>query len=155
MDISSPGKARSYSSPSRLRTYSSPVRVPSAASTPKIPKRRLPFDQHEQYVQEENELQAGDEYKQKSSPETSETLVEDSSKDSAKQQSCCTPKIQTSFVLCFGFLCFGASMAIIGPTVLELGCLIGSDVGAMSWVFFAQTSSALIGAICSGIIIDR
>lgn len=67
----------------------------------------------------------------------------------------CSPKIQTSFILCCGFLCFGASMAIIGPTVLELGCLTGEDVGNMSWVFFAQTCSALAGAICSGIITDR
>ena len=67
----------------------------------------------------------------------------------------CSPKIQSSFILCCGFLCFGASMAIIGPTVLELGCLTGEDVGNMSWVFFAQTCSALAGAICSGVITDR
>lgn len=72
-----------------------------------------------------------------------------------ERESCCTFKVRNSFVLCCGFLCFGASMAILGPTILEMGCLIGSDVGSMSWVFFSQSCSALIGAICSGFIIDR
>ena len=75
--------------------------------------------------------------------------------DFEERESCCTFKVRSSFVLCCGFLCFGASMAILGPTILEMGCLIGSDVGSMSWVFFSQSCSALIGAICSGFIIDR
>jgi len=72
-----------------------------------------------------------------------------------EREYCCTYKVRNSLVLCCGFLCFGASMAILGPTILEMGCLIGSDVGSMSWVFFSQSCSALIGAICSGFIIDR
>ena len=72
-----------------------------------------------------------------------------------EREYCCSYKVRNSFVLCCGFLCFGASMAILGPTILELGCLIGNDVGSMSWVFFSQSCSALIGAICSGFIIDR
>ena len=75
--------------------------------------------------------------------------------DYEERETCCTYKVRNSFILCCGFLCFGASMAIMGPTILELGCLIGSDVGSMSWVFFSQSCSALFGAICSGFIIDR
>ena len=75
--------------------------------------------------------------------------------DFEEREGCCTYKIRNSFILCCGFLCFGASMAIMGPTILELGCLIGSDVGSMSWVFFSQSCAALFGAICSGFIIDR
>jgi len=81
--------------------------------------------------------------------------MNDTTDDTQASKKICTPRIQSSFVLCCGFLCFGSSMAIIGPTVLELGCLTGEDVGAMSWVFFAQTFSALLGAIFSGIITDR
>jgi len=82
--------------------------------------------------------------------------IDNSFEDSvSSEHKTCSPKIQSSFILCCGFLCFGASMAIIGPTVLELGCLTGEDVGNMSWVFFAQTCSALAGAICSGVITDR
>ena len=109
---------------------------PRAASTPKISKSIIPMD----------DPVAGE-------PSNQRALnVED---EDSIQGKVCTPKIQSSFVLCCGFLCFGSSMAIIGPTVLELGCLTGEDVGQMSWVFFAQTCSALLGAICSGIITDR
>lgn len=130
---------------------------PRASSTPKIPKRNLPMDSpqtshrhtprgsiHNRHGNnEEVDIQLND---------TTDTMNLTSS---SKLQQFCTPKIQSSFVLCCGFLCFGSSMAIIGPTVLELGCLTGQDVGAMSWVFFAQTFSALLGAIFSGIITDR
>lgn len=112
---------------------------PRAASTPKIPKRKLP---HEEETPPHKPTQAN-----------LEDAIPQDSYDT--QQAKCTPKIQASFVLCCGFLCFGSSMAIIGPTILELGCLTGEDVGAMSWVFFAQTCSALLGAIGSGIITDQ
>eukprot|EP00111_Clytia_hemisphaerica_P018702 TCONS_00055262-protein len=118
---------------------------PRASSTPKIPKRTLPLDTTP--PPQRHTPRNGGDINIQLNDTTDESLQ-------AKQQ-LCTPKIQSSFVLCCGFLCFGSSMAIIGPTVLELGCLTGQDVGAMSWVFFAQTFSALLGAIFSGVITDR
>ncbi len=157
----------------------SPVlsRPHSAATTPKIPIRSSLIDklgssrknsrnEHESREkpseQEETEKHEGeDQFKERadvtkygtepispSKPLLSESVYEE-------RETCCTYKIRNSFILCCGFLCFGASMAIMGPTVLELGCLIGTDVGEMSWVFFSQACSALLGAICSGFIIDR
>eukprot|EP00794_Sanderia_malayensis_P006179 gene6179-6893_t len=162
----------------------SPVksRPHSAASTPKIPVRSALInklqhndkDHHYQRlrtntgdsateinVKEQQEGQ--DEYKErphekmtKSGQDPVEpTPQHDQLSMYEERETCCTYKIRNSFVLCCGFLCFGASMAIMGPTVLELGCLIGTDVGTMSWVFFSQACSALLGAICSGFIIDR
>lgn len=130
---------------------------PRASSTPKIPKRTLPLDSSSPKTSHRNTPRSqhhhhnnGDEIDIQLNDTTDTADL-----TSSKMQQMCTPKIQSSFVLCCGFLCFGSSMAIIGPTVLELGCLTGQDVGAMSWVFFAQTFSALLGAIFSGIITDR
>lgn len=127
---------------------------PRASSTPKIPKRTLPLDSSSPKPSHRHtprgQHHAGDEIDIQLNDTTDTADL-----TSSKMQQMCTPKIQSSFVLCCGFLCFGSSMAIIGPTVLELGCLTGQDVGAMSWVFFAQTFSALLGAIFSGIITDR
>lgn len=122
-----------------------PKTRPRAASTPKIPKRKLgnaPHTPKKEKIKEEP-------------TDTSVNVTSETTESTPHKKNICTPKIQSSFVLCCGFLCFGSSMAIIGPTVLELGCLTGQDVGSMSWVFFAQTCSALFGAICSGIITDR
>jgi len=135
------------------RKSSSPQPVgarPRAASTPKIPKRILPNDRKDLYSPRSTPSSHHEQ------PQKLNDLNSNDSNDTlAEKKKVCTPKIQSSFVLCCGFLCFGSSMAIIGPTVLELGCLTGEDVGMMSWVFFAQTCSALMGAICSGIITDR
>jgi len=125
---------------------------PRAASTPKIPKRTLPACEEDSARNEKTgcNIHLNDIKDSQDSHTRGEAL-----KNHDADKKLCAPKIQASFVLCCGFLAFGSSMAIIGPTVLELGCLIGADVGQMSWVFFAQTCSALFGAICSGVITDR
>ena len=127
---------------------------PRASSTPKIPKRTLPLDSSSPQTSHRHTPRSNHRNNDEIDIQLNDT-TDTADLTSSKLQQVCTPKIQSSFVLCCGFLCFGSSMAIIGPTVLELGCLTGQDVGAMSWVFFAQTFSALLGAIFSGIITDR
>ncbi|XP_002156593.2 major facilitator superfamily domain-containing protein 4A [Hydra vulgaris] len=122
-----------------IKNQSPTAYEPCASSTPRVPKKGILNDKRRNSGLSENAIESDD-----SKNDTSIT-----------KKTFCTPKIEASFVLCCGFLCFGSSMAIIGPTVLELGCLTGEDVGQMSWVFFAQTSSALMGAIFSGVITDR
>lgn len=112
-------------------------------------------DEYKERVQSEN-AEAGPSQMNDSQAQTlQESPTRSVVSDYEERETCCTYKVRNSFILCCGFLCFGASMAIMGPTILELGCLIGSDVGSMSWVFFSQSCSALFGAICSGFIIDR
>lgn len=164
--------------------YPSPFksRPNSAATTPKTPARSSTIEKAETIrkstkvcdakTSPREEVFNFNDIKDASSPEnmqagtaygnTENCPIDDSPDKKISQLSefeereyCCTYKVRNSFVLCCGFLCFGASMAILGPTILEMGCLIGSDVGSMSWVFFSQSCSALIGAICSGFIIDR
>lgn len=167
-----------YPSPFKSRPH-------SAATTPKIPVRSSTIDQAKRKTSKnhdvenfsprgEEELYELSDIKESYSAEAVKTSTpkgeraskenesnETSEKNAAnrsefeEREFCCTYKIRNSFVLCCGFLCFGASMAILGPTILEMGCLIGNDVGSMSWVFFSQSCSALVGAICSGFIIDR
>lgn len=172
MDKPSPVKSRPHSAAS---TPKIPVR---SSLIEKLEKTRKHSKQHEHehakdhehdhakgHTSQENSGAPGaeyeDEYKERvhenrpnSNLATPEKSIANQS-DYEERETCCTDKIRNSFVLCCGFLCFGASMAIMGPTVLELGCLIGSDVSTMSWVFFSQACSALLGAICSGFIIDR
>ncbi len=166
MDKPSPAKSRPH----------------SAASTPKIPvrsslieklenQRKHSKEHHYEQIKSSSDdhgsterlLEGEDAYKERVHGDLTKAGTDPTPDSNAvlnqsvyeEKETCCTYKIRNSFILCCGFLCFGASMAIMGPTVLELGCLIGTDVGTMSWVFFSQACSALLGAICSGFIIDR
>lgn len=56
---------------------------------------------------------------------------------------------------CGSFLTFGMAAAVIGPTLLELGCVAGRPVNIISWVFFSQALSALFGSSVGGIMADR
>ncbi|XP_048584285.1 major facilitator superfamily domain-containing protein 4A isoform X2 [Nematostella vectensis] len=59
-------------------------------------------------------------------------------------------------IMCCGcFFSFGTTMAILGPTLIELGHLVGHGLDMMSWLFFTQAAYALLGAIMAGIILDR
>lgn len=61
----------------------------------------------------------------------------------------------TTVMCCGCFFSFGTTMAIIGPTLIELGHLVNHGLNMMSWLFFTQAAYALLGAVMSGIIIDR
>ncbi|XP_032217766.1 major facilitator superfamily domain-containing protein 4A [Nematostella vectensis] len=56
---------------------------------------------------------------------------------------------------CGAFLTFGMAAAVIGPTLLELGCVTSRPVNSMGWIFFSQALSALFGSSISGIMADR
>lgn len=59
--------------------------------------------------------------------------------------------------LCFcgAFLSFGISEAIIGPTLLELGCLTGRGVNRIAWIVFTQAFSAWFGSLTGGLLAER
>lgn len=109
-----------------------------AATTPRIPKWKLPTD-----VPKDLYLVDSDE-------STSNSTVN----VSGEIEQTCKSKTQSSFALCLSFMAFGSSMAILGPTALELGCLIGAEISQMSWIFFTQACSAMLGASSSGVLLD-
>lgn len=61
----------------------------------------------------------------------------------------------TTILCCGCFFSFGTTMAIIGPTLIELGHLVNHGLNMMSWLFFTQAAYALLGAVMAGIIVDR
>ena len=56
---------------------------------------------------------------------------------------------------CCAFLSFGMSEAIIGPTVLELGCRTNRGVTKIAWIVFVQAFSAWFGSLTGGILAER
>ena len=56
---------------------------------------------------------------------------------------------------CSVFWSFGVCVAFLGPTLLDLGCVTGSDMQTISWVFFAQLLCSLIGSIVAGYLAQR
>ena len=58
-------------------------------------------------------------------------------------------------VYCSVFCTFGVCVAILGPTLTDLGCLTSSDIKSMSWVFFAQFLFVLVGSMCSGYLVNK
>ena len=56
---------------------------------------------------------------------------------------------------CGAFLSFGMSEAVIGPTLLELGCQTGRGVNRIAWVIFTQTFSAWFGSLTGGLLAER
>lgn len=56
---------------------------------------------------------------------------------------------------CGAFLSFGMSEAIIGPTVLELGCRTNRGVTKIAWIVFVQAFSAWFGSLTGGILAER
>ena len=53
------------------------------------------------------------------------------------------------------FMVFGMSDEIIGPTLLELSCVTGKSLTAMTWMFFVHDLSNVIGSSSGGILVDR
>lgn len=56
---------------------------------------------------------------------------------------------------CGAFLSFGMSEAIIGPTLLELGCRTNRGVTKIAWIIFTQAFSAWFGSLTGGLIAER
>lgn len=77
-----------------------------------------------------------------------------------KEERCFDPtstlwKLFMTAIYCGCFFCFGTTMAILGPTLIELGNVVHRGLNQMSWLFFTQASYALVGASFAGIVIDR
>ena len=56
---------------------------------------------------------------------------------------------------CGAFLSFGMSEAVIGPTLLELGCQTRRGVNRIAWIVFTQAFSAWFGSLTGGLIAER
>lgn len=50
------------------------------------------------------------------------------------------------------YLTFGMCIGFLGPTLEDLACFTGQPVKAVSWAFFAQTCTMVLGILLSGII---
>lgn len=60
-----------------------------------------------------------------------------------------------TLVYCAVFWSFGICVAILGPTLLDLGCQTSSDMKESSWVFFFQLCCTLIGSVFAGFLSQR
>ncbi|XP_022240996.1 major facilitator superfamily domain-containing protein 4A-like isoform X2 [Limulus polyphemus] len=87
-----------------------------------------------------------------------ENLVFRKSIISTKTEHCCDlfwKKKHTTITLCCVFLSFGMCVAFLGPTLLDLGCKTSTVFATMSWVFFSQSLSVLLGSVCGGLLLKR
>ena len=64
-------------------------------------------------------------------------------------------RVFITVLYCGCFFSFGTTMAILGPTLMELGHLVHHGLDMMSWLFFTQAAYALLGASVAGILLDR
>ena len=64
-------------------------------------------------------------------------------------------RVLITALYCGCFFSFGTTMAILGPTLIELGHLVHHGLDMMSWLFFTQAAYALLGASVAGIMLDR
>ncbi|XP_068714834.1 major facilitator superfamily domain-containing protein 4A-like isoform X1 [Montipora foliosa] len=64
-------------------------------------------------------------------------------------------RLLVTVLYCGCFFSFGTTMAILGPTLMELGHLVHHGLDMMSWLFFTQAAYALLGASVAGILLDR
>ena len=58
-------------------------------------------------------------------------------------------------VYCGVFWSFGMCVAFLGPTLLDLGCQTATDLKQISWVFFCQLVTTLIGSVLAGFLVQR
>ena len=74
----------------------------------------------------------------------------------ANESRTCVPRrVFITVLYCGCFFSFGTTMAILGPTLIELGHLVHHGLDMMSWLFFTQAAYALLGASVAGIVLDR
>ena len=50
---------------------------------------------------------------------------------------------------------FGMCVAFLGPTLLDIGCLISSGLQSTTWAFTSQLFASLIGATIAGYVVER
>ena len=53
------------------------------------------------------------------------------------------------------FLLQGASLVVIGPTLLDLAHHVSVDVGTVSLMFICRAVGSLIGVATTGVILDK
>lgn len=75
--------------------------------------------------------------------------------DKLNTKPCLPRRVLITVLYCGCFFSFGTTMAILGPTLIELGHLVHHGLDMMSWLFFTQAAYALLGASIAGIILDR
>lgn len=66
-----------------------------------------------------------------------------------------TNKIPLTVIYCMVFWNFGICVALFGPTLLDLACQTGTSLTAISWLYFIQNFTSLIGCIASGLLIKH
>lgn len=71
------------------------------------------------------------------------------------RNACFPRRVLITVLYCGCFFSFGTTMAILGPTLMELGHLVHHGLDMMSWLFFTQAAYALLGASVAGILLDR
>lgn len=71
------------------------------------------------------------------------------------KDTCFPRRVFITVLYCGCFFSFGTTMAILGPTLMELGHLVHHGLDMMSWLFFTQAAYALLGASVAGILLDR
>lgn len=108
------------------------------------------LDDEEEEIQERADLILKD--GQANDPHASEAplaLTSPNAADLARRK-----KLLTACEFC-AFFCLGLLLAILGPTLLDLGHQTGSTVGQMGYVFTARSIGYLIGSIFGGNVVER
>ncbi len=64
-------------------------------------------------------------------------------------------KLHLTIIYCISFWNFGICVALFGPTLLDLACQTSSTLSAMSFLYFMQNFTSLLGCFLSGLIIKK
>ena len=62
-----------------------------------------------------------------------------------------------TMILCYCglFLLYGMSDELLGPTLIELSCIVSKPLKTMSWLFFSHDLGLLFGTLLGGVIVSR
>ena len=62
-----------------------------------------------------------------------------------------------ALILCYCgiFMLYGMTDELIGPTLIELSCLVMKPLKTMSWLFFSHDLGLLIGTLIGGFLAAR
>ena len=56
---------------------------------------------------------------------------------------------------CGVFLVYGMTDELLGPTLIELSCLVSRPLETTSWLFFSHDAGLLFGTLFGGLIVSR
>ena len=56
---------------------------------------------------------------------------------------------------CGVFLVYGMTDELLGPTLIELSCLVSRPLETTSWLFFSHDMGLLFGTLFGGLIVSR